>query len=233
VDGDRRELTPGHSARDLHFLLESAKLHSMSQSAIAVRRAATTAQLTSVSRRLTAERGLSGFTIEELCDEVGISRRTFFNYFPSKDEAVLGVDESEQIERLAASFLALGSRGWAAVLDDLVVLAGEMTEQLGITLADHTEFIAALEREPRLLARALGMSREREQQLGELVAAREGVATTDPRVRAVVSLFSSLMRTSVESLLEQGTTDLRTTMTTSLAALRDVLATPNHRKDQQ
>ena len=231
MDGDRRELTPGHSARDLHFLLESAKLHSMSQSAIAVRRAATTAQLTSVSRRLTAERGLSGFTIEQLCDEVGISRRTFFNYFPSKDEAVLGVDESEEVERLAVSFLALGSRGWPAVLEDLVVLAGTMSEQLGITLTDHTEFIGALEREPRLLARALGMNREREQQIGELVAAREGVPATDVRVRATITLFATLMRSSVESLLEAGNADLRAALETSLAALRDVLATPNDRKD--
>ena len=198
----------------------------MSQSAIADRRAATAAQLTSTSRRWTAERGLSGFTIEQLCDEVGISRRTFFNYFPSKDEAVLGVDESEEIERLAVSFLALGSRGWPAVLEDLVTLAGDMSEQLGITLTDHTEFIAALEREPRLLARALGMNREREQQLAELVATREGVATTNAHVRATIALFATLMRSSVESLLDEGTADLRAALTTSLAALQDVLATP-------
>jgi AcrR family transcriptional regulator len=204
----------------------------MSQSAIADRRAATAARLTSTSRRWTAERGLSGFTIEELCDEVGISRRTFFNYFPSKDEAVLGVDEGEEVERLAGTFLALESRGWPAVLEDLVLLAGDMSEQLGITLDTHTEFIGALEREPRLLARALGMNREREQQLAELVASREGVATNDPRVRATIALFATLMRSSVESLLEAGNADLRAALETSLAALLDVLATPNDRKDQ-
>ena len=203
----------------------------MSQSAIADRRAATAARLTSTSRRLTAERGLSGFTIEELCDEVGISRRTFFNYFPSKDEAVLGVDESEEIEHLAVTFLALGSRGWPAVLDDLVSLASERTEQLGLTVADHTEFIGALEREPRLLARAMGMNREREQQLAELVATREGVAVSDLRVRATITLFSTVMRSSVESLLATGTADLRAALLTSLAALRDVLATQPVDKD--
>ena len=203
----------------------------MTQSAIADRRAATAARLTSISRRLTAERGLSGFTIEELCDEVGISRRTFFNYFPSKDEAVLGVDESEEVERLAVGFLALGSRGWPAVLDDLVIFAGDMSERLDITLEGHTEFIGALEREPRLLARALGMNREREQQLAELVATREGVAASDQHVRATITLFSTLMRSSVESLLETGTADLRAALTTSLAALRDVLATQPVDKD--
>jgi len=198
----------------------------MPQSAIANRRAATAARLTSVSRRLTAEHGLAGFTIEQLCDEVGVSRRTFFNYFSSKDEAVLGVDESEEVERLAVAFLALGSRGWPAVLEDLVILAGDMSERLGITRDEHTEFIGALEREPRLLARALGMSREREQQLAELVATREGVPTTDVHVRTTITLFATLMRTSVESLLDDGNADLRAALTTSLAVLRDVLATP-------
>jgi AcrR family transcriptional regulator len=195
----------------------------VNQSAID-RRAATATRLTSLARRWTAERGLSGYTIEQLCDEVGISRRTFFNYFPSKDEAVLGVDESEQLEHLAAAFLALGSRGWSAVLDDLAQLAGDMTESLGIGFEEHTEFIQALDREPRLLVRVMGMTRERETQLAELIAAREGVPTTDPHVRATVSIFASLMRVSVESLLAAGGGDLRTELHSSLAVVRDVLA---------
>lgn len=73
--------------------------------------AATASRLTALSRRLTAERGLNGFTIEELCDEVGVSRRTFFNYFPSKEEAVIGVAEEEDRRRFAEEFLARGSRG--------------------------------------------------------------------------------------------------------------------------
>ncbi|MBG6191909.1 AcrR family transcriptional regulator [Arthrobacter sp. CAN_A212] len=36
------------------------------------------------ARRLTIDKGLSGFTVEELCEQVGISRRTFFNYFPPR-----------------------------------------------------------------------------------------------------------------------------------------------------
>ena len=92
----------------------------MIHSAITPRRsdrmAATALRLTAVSRRLTAERGLNGFTVEELCAEVGISRRTFFNYFPSKDEAVIGMDETDEARRLVEHFNARGSRGWPAVL---------------------------------------------------------------------------------------------------------------------
>jgi AcrR family transcriptional regulator len=204
----------------------------MPQSATTDRRAATTARLSAVSRRLTAEHGLTGFTIEQLCDEVGVSRRTFFNYFPSKEECVLGIDESDAMEAAAKQFLARGSRGWTVVVDDLVEISAEFARALDIGVAEHTDFIRAIEREPRLLARALGMNREREQQLAELVAAREGVPTTDPHVRASIAVFGALARSSVEQLMLPGNSvDFQTALTTSLAALRDVLATPTTRKD--
>ena len=204
----------------------------MPQSATTDRRAATTARLSAVSRRLTAEHGLNGFTIEQLCDEVGVSRRTFFNHFRSKEECVLGVDESDAMQRAAEQFLARGSRGWTVVVDDLVEISAEFAKALDIGVAEHTDFIRAIDREPRLLARALGMNREREQQLAELVAAREGVPTTDAHVRASIAVFGALARSSVEQLMLPGNSvDFHSSLTTSLAALRDVLATTIDRKD--
>jgi AcrR family transcriptional regulator len=194
--------------------------------------AATASRLTSISRRLTAEHGLGGFTIEQLCDEAGVSRRTFFNYFPSKEECVLGVDESDAMQRAAEQFLARGSRGWTVVVDDLVDISAEFAKAIDIGVAEHTDFIRAIDREPRLLARALGMNREREQQLAELVAAREGVPTGDPHVRAAIAAFGALARSSVEQLMtSDNSVDFHTALLTSLAALRDVLATPTDRKD--
>jgi AcrR family transcriptional regulator len=37
---------------------------------------------------LATERGLHGFVVEDVTDRVGVSRRTFFNYFNRKEEAV-------------------------------------------------------------------------------------------------------------------------------------------------
>ena len=39
------------------------------------------------------ERGLQAVTVEDIAASVGISQRTFFNYFPTKDHAVVGVRE--------------------------------------------------------------------------------------------------------------------------------------------
>ncbi|TFB85282.1 TetR family transcriptional regulator [Cryobacterium algoricola] len=197
------------------------------------RMAATALRLTAVSRRLTAERGLNGFTIEELCAEVGISRRTFFNYFPSKDEAVIGMDETDEARRLAEHFTARGSRGWPAVLDDLVEFAIEQMALTGLGVAEHTDFFAAIEREPRLLSRVIGLGREREQVLALLVAHREGVDDDDPRARAAVALFSTLFRTAVERILRPGATEeFGAALHISLVAVREVAATSNLRKDR-
>jgi AcrR family transcriptional regulator len=40
---------------------------------------------------LVSERGLHGFLVEDVTDRVGVSRRTFFNYFNRKEEAVVAV----------------------------------------------------------------------------------------------------------------------------------------------
>lgn len=45
--------------------------------------------------QLVDERGFADVTVEEICAVAGISRRTFFNYFDSKDSAVLGAPSHE------------------------------------------------------------------------------------------------------------------------------------------
>ncbi|CAN5293909.1 hypothetical protein BH11ACT5_BH11ACT5_18810 [soil metagenome] len=189
------------------------------------RRQATAALVTQLCRRLTAERGLGGFTIEEVCSEAGISRRTFFNYFPSKEEAVFGVDESDELRRFTEEFLALGSRGWPAVIDDLVRFIADYARSTGHNVAEHVQFMLMLEREPRLLARFVGLGREREAQLLELVALREGVATSDARARASVDLFTTIMRSTGDRLSDpRVAADFGGALQESLTSLREVLA---------
>lgn len=45
------------------------------------------------AEKLALEQGLINTRVEEIADIVGISRRTFFNYFPTKEDAVLGIQK--------------------------------------------------------------------------------------------------------------------------------------------
>jgi AcrR family transcriptional regulator len=187
--------------------------------------AATASRLTDQSRRLTAERGLHGFTIEELCDAVGISRRTFFNYFHSKEEVVIGVDEVDEVQRLAKDFMDRGSRGWPAVIDDIIDIAVEHARATGLGMSEHADLMAAVEREPKLLARFVELSREREEQLTQLAAAREGVPASDLRARASVQLIAAVLRTASDRIFDpNGDGDFAAALLDSLAAVRAVAA---------
>jgi len=189
----------------------------------------TSARLTSVSRRLTAERGLGGFTVQEVCDEADISRRTFFNYFPSKEDAILGVHPEEEIERFAAEFLVRGSRGWARVIDDLVDLVIDHLEEVNIDTASHAEFTAAMDREPQLLLRFMGVSRQRDRQAVALIALREGVASDDVRAQAVVSVLSAVLKSAGDRYLDPtNSQDFTALVHYDLAAFREVLVSPAH-----
>lgn len=79
---------------------QSAKLHFATHSASSspagrvslrdLRRWETARRINAAAQVLTEEHGLDGFTLDDLAAAVGVSRRTLFNYFPSKLDAVLG-----------------------------------------------------------------------------------------------------------------------------------------------
>ncbi|MEU0073786.1 helix-turn-helix domain-containing protein [Streptomyces sp. NPDC006332] len=86
----------------------------------------TAALITESALDLAEERGVDGFTMDELAERVGVSRRTLFNYVPGKLDAILGAPQSPDPASLVA-FRAGGPTGrladdvkatFAAVLDN-------------------------------------------------------------------------------------------------------------------
>ncbi|WP_328889183.1 TetR family transcriptional regulator [Streptomyces sp. NBC_00316] len=142
--------------------------------------------------------GYEETTVDEIVDAVGVSQRTFFRYFASKEEVTFAVQEmvesrflSELRRRPAAEnpFTAMRSAvlcAWNSI--------GEAIEEL-VTVELHMRTYRMIESTPPLLAAHLRRSIDLENQIAEVVAAREGLdVATDPRPRVAVAAFSAVMR---------------------------------------
>ena len=197
----------------MHSGKDRAILHFVTDSAITPReprRASTTHALIRSSRRLTAERGFAGFTVEDLCTDAGISRRTFFNYFASKDDAVLGLPLERTDGDAVAAFLERRSAPIAEgqlspyLLTDLAVLAEARWRQMDVEHDTLADLLSAVEREPRLLARIVAHAHAEEDIDTRLIEQREGLRAGDPRARVAASIVGTIARLATGAFLQPG-----------------------------
>ena len=65
------------------------------------KKAETRRALASAALRLARELGPDGVTVEAIAEAAGVSPRTFFNYFASKDDAIVNISPTEQSMLLA------------------------------------------------------------------------------------------------------------------------------------
>ena len=87
----------------LEYSLSSSSTPARGPSLAAQRKAATRQDIASAAARLFAENGTAGTTAAEIAHEAGISLRTFYRYFPTKEDAV-------------TPLLAIGADGWLGLL---------------------------------------------------------------------------------------------------------------------
>ncbi|WP_460784693.1 TetR/AcrR family transcriptional regulator [Microbacterium tumbae] len=173
----------------------------MSESADSLReqrKRETARALTDAARRLTGDRGFAGFTVEELCAEVGVSRRTFFNYFESKENAVFGFTAIDpRQEALEEAF----AERTGDLLDDFIELTIARF-RLFNPLDDAPALFAIIEQEPRLLKAAFEQLGKNERRDISLIL-RRSAETTDAQLRAEVMVHTvgALVRLSMDQLL--------------------------------
>jgi AcrR family transcriptional regulator len=154
--------------------------------------------------RLTVERGYGGFTMDDLAERVGVSRRTLFNTVPDKESAVLGMELDFGGGEESAVFRAGGPQG--RLVADLLTLfeavmlrlSGTDTQSASRTAANHVHFTEAISADPRVLAMANARARRHEQDVTALIAEREGWDPEDLRAHALAATVGTLVRVAFE-----------------------------------
>jgi AcrR family transcriptional regulator len=128
--------------------------------------------LIDATHRLVAEHGLDEVTVEAICDEAGVSVRTFFNYFETKDDAVLGHTPWPLDSAATETFATGGPTG--RLIDDLRTLVSSFLTDAPIGRQRVARALELAAKEPRLLARHLAWMEQHKGQLSALIERRLG-----------------------------------------------------------
>lgn len=145
--------------------------------------------LARVAIALFAERGFDEVTVDDIAQAAGISQRTFFRYFSTKDEVVLEY-ERHLLRRLLAAFDERpAAEGAVTALREAFQSTSHVEE------ADRSEVVRRgriLESAPALQARADGERVAERRALAERVAARMRLPIDDVRPRVVVAAMTAV-----------------------------------------
>jgi AcrR family transcriptional regulator len=143
---------------------------------------------------LVGKHGLSGVTIDEISRVADVSPRTFFNYFPSKEEAVLGDPPKRPSDDAVAAFVGGGSGDLFADLSDLLIGAwSEASVDMDVTTTRQR----VIKQYPELFGLRLFTMRAFENDLTDIVEARVAHdrpdLADDPAARQRMARFATLV----------------------------------------
>jgi len=180
----------------MHFVTESATVTLREQ-----KRWQTSHRITVCAQQLTDTRGLDGFTMDELAEAAGVSRRTLFNYFPGKLDAVLGATPEIPADVLA-QFQAGGPHG--NLLDDLGAMAQALLTMKEIDRESLALARRVLTSSPRLIAAAHERFEQHTEEFVTLLVEREGKDFGTSRARLLIRILLAIFDASLDVYLAVG-----------------------------
>lgn len=136
--------------------------------------------------------------MEELAEAAEVSRRTLFNYYPGKIDAVLGdapVLSGEPLERFRSR--AAGSN----LVEDPRELATELMDDRSLRREDVARTRRLLRSSPRLLTAAHDRFLVMTGQIVEEIRTREGDSFDAQRAQVAVRLLCSLFDAALDSFV--------------------------------
>src|SRR3954471_21860155 len=160
---------------------------------------ATRLALHEAALQLVADRGLEHVSVDDIADRADVTPRTFFNYFPSKDDAVLGLDPEGSAHQ-AEAFLDRPAH------ESPVQALRAVARAQAAEMATETELwplrLRVIEAHPALLGRLAAAFGEAERVLADAIATRSGTRVgIDAYPTLLAAASGAAMRTSLHRWL--------------------------------
>ncbi|MCW6010433.1 TetR family transcriptional regulator [Micromonospora sp. CPCC 205371] len=186
------------------------------------KKAATRQALHEAALRLAAEHGVDRLTIEAIADAATVSRRTFSNYFASKEQALLHADQV----RLARLLELVDARpsdepAWAA----LTAAVERMTAEEPFDNPEQLERYRQLHHHPAMLSEMIATYAAAERDLAGAIARRLPAGPETPlRARLLAASFLTAARVANELWLEDPSQPLPDLVRRTLTLIREPFA---------
>lgn len=170
-------------------------------------------------------------TVEAIAERADVSPRTFFNYFASKEEAILGLREPSLDDDVLASFADVSDDELLEAVAQLLLDVSWGARNPGTTRQRIREVV---QQHPALIQRQLSHLSQVEQTVSRVVAARLAESPrwqqtlTTPEVTEAADLVVSVASTALRFAVRQQATahpadDYRLELEHTVALLREVL----------
>lgn len=162
------------------------------------RRRQTSLDIHNAALRLVGDRGVDKVTVEEISVEAGVSPRTFFNYFPSKESSIVYAPLEIPAD-LAADFLAAGPAPPSVLLGELIDLTiRSLAENPPPSRQEMADLLAIAHSSTAVASAMLSQFVQFQEQLAGLVAQRGGVQADDEVPTLIAALTLAVVRTGME-----------------------------------
>ena len=166
------------------------------------KKASVKAALVEQALRLFATRGFDGVTVDEIAAAAGVSRRSFFRYFPTKEAVVLERREVElaSLKALLESPLP-GEAPFATIRRALLALSKHHSAERRTILAEQV----LVRTTPSLMARDFEVDRAFERALvARLLAEGRHTAAEERRARILAAAVVGAVRVTIEEWSDRG-----------------------------
>lgn len=183
-------------------------------------RRAVKAEITDAAMRLFVERGFEATTIEQIATAAGISRRSFFRYFATKEDIVVGdLAALGEVVKTALEARPAEESAWEALR-----AAFQALRRPDDSAESQLAVAKMLDDAPSLRARHLEKHLKWQELLAPDIARRLGARSgtgPDPRAHALIAAALACLDTAVDAWRASGgTADLEQLFDEAVAAVR-------------